>query len=374
MNLTYQDFIIEKEIKSLHLILESVLSSSSPFLNKLKLMKGEKGVVGDIAKEIYRLFVDERWLDGVKQNFFDVTDKSDLVSFFMQGKLPDDYDEDEDPSLPYNIKGRGEMKIGKFIKYILKIADDEISFKPKDKDIEAFVNVYKSISDKSEFEFKLVSGSDISKYYNSGKYFSSHGSLGNSCMAEESKTTFRLYADNPDEVRLLILVDKKTDKISGRSLVWKLSESPCKAKYFMDRIYTNSDSDFYKFRKFAEENKFLYKAFQSSSVETNVIFKYKGETVLGEIKVELDASWRSYPFVDTLCFVNEDRNELSNLPDYGSEWLHTLNGEIRICEDCEGDLIAPWKEGSDKLCDNCCSGHLLLKSKGVKNKINKIIK
>ena len=89
-------------------------------------------------------------------------------------------------------------------------------------------------------------------------YYSSHGALGGSCMADEEKDTFKIYYKNDKKVQLLIYVDNN-DKIHGRALLWKLNTSPCDAKYFMDRVYTNADSDVIKFKNFAEEKGFLYK-------------------------------------------------------------------------------------------------------------------
>lgn len=364
----YDKFIIEKKVESFRLLLETYLYGTGEFLQKLKQIKKEKGVVGEIANVIYDFIVGENYLeyDDVKQNFFDVTSKDDMVSFLMQNKVPDDWEED-DPSLPYNVRGRGEIKIGRVIKYIVSLIDKQGDLKiplPKDKDIEQFVNIYKSTNIKTDFKFKLVKGNDISKYYNRVKYFASNGSLGSSCMAEESKGTFKIYSQNESKVQLLIYIDEKSDKISGRALVWKLKDSPCEARYFMDRVYTNSDSDFYKFRQYAEEKGFLYKQKMNSLIDDNVRFRYKGGDVYGEIRVKIDGDFKSYPFVDTLCFLSLNKKYLSNLTSENCTILHSVYGEDQTCEDCGGDCF----QGSD-YCPSCSSGHEILRRMGIKTNL-----
>lgn len=345
----YDKFIIEKKLESFRLLLETYLYGSGEFLQKIKQIKKERGMVGEIADLIYDYIVGENYLDDrdVKQNFFDLTSKDDMVSFLMQNKVPDDWDEEVDPSLPYNTRGRGEIKIGKVIKYIISVIDKQGDLTiplPKDKDIEQFVNIYKSISISTEFKFKLVKGDDIAKYYNKKRYLTENGSLGNSCMADESKGTFKVYSQNESKVQLLIYIDEKSDKISGRALVWKLKDSPCEARYFMDRVYTNSDSDFFKFRQYAEEKGFLYKQKMNSIIFDNVKFRYKGGDVYGEIKVKLDGAFKNYPFVDTLCFLSEDKKYLSNLSSKNCLILHSVSGQAELCMTCNGTCLD---------CENC---------------------
>jgi hypothetical protein len=376
----YQNFITEKKLfESFELLLETYLSSSSDFLNKLREISKSKGISGEIAKIIVEFIVGENWIEGenVKQNYFDVTDKDNMVSFIMQSKLSeisaDDWDEEIDPSLPYNMRGRGEISVGRLVRYILTLIDktNGLSIKPKDKDIEEFVNLYKSTSVDTNFKFELVKGSDISKYYNQKNYFSMQGSLGGSCMSDETKKIFKIYTENESKVSLLIYRDEKTDKISGRALVWKLKDSPCSAKYFMDRVYSNHDSDFFRFRQYAEENGFLYKQKMNSYFEDNVSFRYKGGDVFGEIRVKLDGDFKNYPFVDTLCFLSKDKKYLSNLPTEDCEILHTVFGDSSKCEDCEGEVFLDRRK--TRICDECSVGHKKLKRLGVRTDINKNI-
>lgn len=286
----------------------------------------------------------------LKQNYLDVTDKDDKVSFIQPNRIPKDWDEEENPSLPYEIKGRNEVSIGKIVRAILKVlidngispfADSAAEF--KDKDIEEFVNNFKAMSVNTKLEFKIVDGSDIAKYYDNKKYYTEAGSLGGSCMAGESKKTFKLYTENPTKVKMLIYVDEN-DKIHGRALLWKLKKSPCEATHFMDRVYTNRDSDVLKFRMHADEKGWLQKKKMNSMTSENVHFVYKGKDVMGEIIVKLDGECRDYPFVDTLCFLSEDGKELSNCPSFNCDVLHSVSGDRESCSSCDGEIV---------FCDEC---------------------
>ena len=373
----YNSFLLEKYKSDLLLLLEAEVYGSSEFILKLQSLSKEKGKTGEIAQSIYDIIDDNSYFSDsdVKQNFFDLTDKDDKLSFIMNSKVPEDWDPEEDSSLPYTMKGRGDVKIGKIIKYLVDLinsGDDDLG-EIKDKDIENFVNAFKASKVDTSMKFKLVKGSDIAKYYNEKKYFSGTGSLGGSCMSDESKKTFEIYTENESKVQLLIYVDKD-DVIHGRAIVWKLKNSPCDAKYFMDRVYVNRDSDQIKFKKFAEDNGFLYKKKMNSYFVDNVKFIYKGKDVLGEVTVKLSKTdFPNYPFVDTMCFLDESSKILSNLPNEDNYILHSVSGECEQCDNCSGEIYTDL-DNKEEICSECCDGHEELKKLGVETKVNKNIK
>jgi hypothetical protein len=370
----YNGFIVRKLITELFSLFESDgVYASSDFLNKLKNLSKNGGNVGQISMAIIDVIEDEEWIDDkyVRQNYFDLTDKDDMVSFLQSNKIPNDWDHDDDPSLPYTSTSRNEVKIGKIIR-LLSSSDeviDRLDFKPKDKDFEEFVNAYKATKVDNSKQFKLVNGSDIHKYYKMENYYSSNGTLGGSCMADEGKSTFRVYTENPKKVQLLILIDND-GKIHGRALVWKLKESPCEAKYFMDRVYTNSDSDVIKFKNFAEEKGFLYKLKNNSYIEDNVNFMYKGKPLMGEIKVKLDGDFKNYPFIDTMCFLSKKMGDLSNIPSKDCYFLHSVSGDCDVCSNCDGDVLIVGEE----FCNECGLGLEKLEEAGIKTKTVKKLK
>lgn len=371
----YNSFLLEKYKSNLLLLLEAEVYGSSDFIFKLQSLSKEKGKTGEIAQAINDIIDDKSYFSDsdVKQNFFDTTDKDDKLSFIMNSKVPEDWDPEENASLPYTMKGRGDVKIGKIIRYLVDLINSDSGDlgEVKDKDIENFVNAFKASKVDTSMSFKLVKGSDIAKYYNEKKYFSRTGSLGGSCMSDESKKTFEIYTENESKVQLLIYVDKD-DMIHGRAIVWKLKDSPCGAKYFMDRVYINRDSDELRFKKFAEENEFLYKKKMNSYLSDNIEFVYKGKDVFGEVTVKLDGDFRYYPFVDTLCFLDEKKKQISNLPSEGNYILHSVSGDCDPCGECDGDIYT--NDENDILCGECCTGHEKLKELGIETKINKNIK
>ena len=332
------------------------------FIFKLKSLSKVKGKTGEIAQCLIDIIEDEKNIPDTltKQNYFDTTDKDDMVSFLAYNKIPQDWDSDDDASLPYGMKGRGEIKIGKVIKALVPMLNIK---SVKDKDVEEFVNQFKASKSDTSMEFKLINGKDIAKYYNEKKYYSRNGSLGGSCMADEEKDTFKIYYKNDKKVQLLIYVDNN-DKIHGRALLWKLNTSPCDAKYFMDRVYTNADSDVIKFKNFAEEKGFLYKLKNNSYVEDNINFMYKGKSLMGEVKVKLDGDFKNYPFIDTMCFLSKKLGDLSNIPSKDCYFLHSVAGDWEICDRCEGEII---DDMDDSYCSECGLGlEKLFKAKIVK--------
>ena len=108
----------------------------------------------------------------------------------------------------------------------------------------------------------------------------------------------------------------------------------------------------------------------NSSIDDNVRFVYKGQEVFGEVSVKLDGDFRKYPFVDTMCFLSENKKTLSNLPDKDSRQLHSVYGASQKCYNCGGSVIII-SGGNKRLCDNCSQGHDTLKELGIETKWNK---
>jgi len=364
----YNGFLLEKLKFEILSLLEGHVYATTDFLMKMKSIAKQPGKVGNIASQILDIIESQQWFSDskIKQNYFDLIDSEDMVGFINQSKVKDKMDDVYDnPELPYTMPGRGEVKIGKIVNYICSLRNISVT----DSDRESFVNAWKASKEDSNIQFKLVSGSDIAEYYNEGNYYNSQGTLGSSCMRDESGKTFKIYTENPEKVKLLIYVDSD-DKVHGRALVWKVKKSPCESKYFMDRIYTNRDSDVIRFKQFADNEGWFYKKNMNSNVDQNVLFVYKGQDFAGEVKLKLKGDFRNYPFLDTMCFLNKDKDSLSNLSDKKCYHLHDVYGERERCECCEGDVILQWS-GHKELCSDCSSGHQTLKKMGIETKWNK---
>jgi len=329
----YNDFLLESQI--INLFLEGTLDASPEFLDRLKMISSKS----DIAYLLYDKFSKEYEVEkNLSQNYIDVTDKDDTISFLSDTKADRlAYDDSR-----YLAKGRSEIKIGRFAKSLLtdKIAmsDLKISKVFTDKEYEDFVNLYKSSNIKSENKFELVKGEDIRKYYYEDSYAYQRGQLGNSCMKHEHcQDYFGIYVENPKTCNLLVYLNSKGE-VLGRAIVWKVSKAPCDAKYFMDRIYTASDSDVIKFKNYADEKGWMTKYKQNCDINDSYFFEYKGELVLGEVKVKIqEFKFDEYPFVDTLSYLND--GYISNISSAGSEQMHDTDGTISMCFSCDGSGV-----------------------------------
>jgi uncharacterized protein (DUF1330 family) len=208
-----------------------------------------------------------------------------------------------------------EMKIGKFIKYI---TGDRF----KDHEIENFVNKYKSILDYNEYDFHIVKGTDMIKWYNEKSYVEGGGSLNSSCMRYGYCSKYlELYCDNPDVVSLVICKKPGTELIYGRALLWKLQEP--RDMYFMDRIYTCEDYMIQKFKRFASDRNWLTKNRQNTDEE---IYD-KNDNLLTLVVNIKNKQYYTYPYMDTLKFYIRFENVLTNknvLEDYDDLKVYLL--------------------------------------------------
>lgn len=337
----FDDFILES--KAAILLLEGNLTASDRFLKRLLAIRQNP-----IADTLYKAFSDEKVIDkDLAQNWVDITDKEDVVTF-----MPDRAASrlDNDKSKIFSAKGRNEIKVGRLARAILT----ELGQLPVDKDIEVFVNTYKSANIDNSKKFELVSGPIIKKYYDGSSYVADKGTLGGSCMkGRDCQTYFKLYTKNPEYCQLLVYLDEN-GKVLGRALLWKLkskelydpnTQSPvdCPAEYFMDRVYVANDSDVIKFVNLAKERGYLYKYKMTYDNRDGMLFKFNDELIFGRIIVKLNRStFRKYPFVDSLCF-NDGDSRISNVgftkddeEDEEGFIMNDTSGDSDECGECNG--------------------------------------
>ena len=228
-------------------------------------------------------------------------------------------------------KSRQEVKIGRAVRALLKAGGKEFL----DKDIEQFVNLYKStidrLNDKFSY-FEVVSGSDIAYWYNHRNYFVRSGTLGNSCMSNVPDRYLEIYTANPNQCSLVIFKSQDdTEKIIGRALLWTLRDG----KKFMDRIYVINDSDVQLFRDYAKENGWYSKYYNNSGADTRA-YSPEGGTVDLNLRITLDKKdYNTFPYLDTLKYFTPGSGILDP---YDGEYLleDTGGGHIGSCEYCNG--------------------------------------
>lgn len=212
-------------------------------------------------------------------------------------------------------QSRNPIGVGRLVRAILKSSGETFS----DSDLEKFVNDYKSSVDlinDAFSRFEVISGDRIANIYHQDNYESDDGTLGQSCMADMPDETFQIYTKNPDVCQLVVLWSKfdasiedgkyKSTKICGRAILWRTREGDM----FMDRIYTNNDSDVELFKKFATKNGWWNKKTQNSS---SIFTVERGtESKSTDYIVDLKVWKGDYPYLDSLCYLNSSSGELSN--------------------------------------------------------------
>ena len=343
----YKSFIIVEKLKELQPILEGNIEYSDLFKEKLFDIKSKSKLV----EKIYDL-ADEFYEDKLlKNNFIDVTDKEDKVSFISQVKFDQISSKTDDDLDPYTVKGRTEIGVGRCVKALADLAKIDFT----DKELEDFVNLYKSKTKTEGEDFELVKGKDIKYWYDEDNYFEDYGEgpLSNSCMKDVDRSYFDIYSDS--KCCQLLILTKKVDKkklLIGRALVWKPSEMTLKddvkfegTKYFMDRIYCMKSSDEQKFLNYAEEKGWLVKAHNNSDNETGMIFKFKGQVVKLKIVCKVEGDCEDYPYMDTLKYLSKEKDEISNIGFIKGYELEDTGGDSGTCDFCDG-------KGADE-CGDC---------------------
>ncbi len=307
----YLDFISETAKSG-----KMMIFYSDDFREILTMIAKENGVANGVARFLLAAEESNQALD--TYTLIDKTEKNDMISYVQSSRFYREYPDTDLEKLfaeaPGLIKGSKFWKTGRTPNYsigrwVRHVFADVYGTPAPDKDIENFVNAYKSTYDamanRSE-GFELVKGEDIRYWYLEDRYEEVSGQLGNSCMRHERCQKYLdIYVQNPESCSLLILKGKDPDKIVGRALIWTLHDGPGVAgKKFMDRIYTIKDSDRLLFEAYAKDNDIL----RSSSSS------YK-------IKVK-EGRYHYYPYMDTFAYLDPENGILtSSWSGSGSDYL-----------------------------------------------------
>jgi hypothetical protein len=294
------------------------------------------GAIGQVVKELTademadlsgssKTYWRNIYLGGFRVVHFKYTDRNGEGEIIMgSGGL--DYQTDEIT--------KSEIGVGRFVRRILDKAGEKVS----DKDLEEFVNKYKSLIQirKEAFtRFKIVSGEDIRSFYSAENYENMDGTLGNSCMRYDKCQKFLdIYVGNSEQVKMIVLMNRKDGtSITGRALLW----TDNLGRKIMDRIYTNNSADETLFKEYAIKNEFLYKERQDSNEDTKLLLNGK---VADEQKavIELPSfDYNYYPYMDTFKNYNPSTGKLSNHNDGSYDYnLEETDGGNGSCEYCGG--------------------------------------
>jgi len=191
------------------------------------------------------------------------------------------------------------------------------------RDVELFNNLYKAALSKTKYEFKIVSGDDIRKYYHQDHYYGNSGSLGNSCMKYDNcQRFFTLYTSNPSTITMLVMLNDSGSSILGRALLWNFDSYK-----IMDRIYTINDEQLsYHFKKWAVENGYMYK--QEQKWNTTLQFELAGKKFEQKFAITIpNHECEKYPYLDTFKFLDKKLGILYNyIPHKEVRTLSTPDG------------------------------------------------
>jgi hypothetical protein len=324
----YIDFIFEAVAKQ-----EMRLYFSDEFRNILKRIQDKSS----IAQALLSSEDSNQMLD--IYTLIDVTEKNDTISLIQVNRITRG-NPDLGETLPYNIrdkkrgsefwtKSRTEIGIGRWTRRIFTEVHKSTVLDSK---IEEFVNLYKSTIDGEDLsKFELVSGEDIKKWYLENSYEEKRGQLGNSCMRyKQCQEYLDIYTKNPEVCQLLILKSEDDkDKITGRALIWKLTNG----SYYMDRIYTINDSDKLLFFDF----------FENWQMENS----YKVSSQNLEVKLG-EHTYKKYPYMDTFVVYNPTtkilRDDEDLWPGQGYIKVQNTNGgfesEDAVYSEWHGEYIS----------------------------------
>ena len=102
MQKKYPSFLLERLKFEIFSLLEGQIYGSTDFILKLKSVGRVSGPVGEIATQLLEVIEKEFWFSesSIKQNYFDLVDSEDMVSFINTSKLKDKSTEiEENPNL-----------------------------------------------------------------------------------------------------------------------------------------------------------------------------------------------------------------------------------------------------------------------------------
>lgn len=279
--------------------------------------------------------------------------------FLPESKL--DFNIDTNELLNDLAKLKQTIRIGRGVRALLKAAGKSFT----DKEIEDFVARYKAAwQQDSNIEnfIHLIEGDEIAYWYNVKNYrfADSKGTLGNSCMRRAPVSFFDIYVDNPEVCKMLILKSKDDEtKILARALVWTLSKPEVT---FMDRVYYSDASEYEVFKKYAHDKGWYYKSHNSST--EHFILLGKDDTINEICKVSIKPhNYESYPYMDSLKFINCTRGFLTNDRDANVDYrLESTSGEaFDVYEECErcggsGSIYCLDCDGDGKVTCSDCNG------------------
>lgn len=272
----------------------SDIYTTQEFRNILKIFADKS----TYAKLLLKKRINKDMLQDDHINYFDIS-KSDMskISYLTKDRIDLISQSEEDDF--WSTSRRYKGKPGAFINKIFKDVPN--------KEVENFATLWKTFSLEKAFNFKVVEGEDVRKYYSEDHHHKCSGSLENSCMKyDKCQKYLDIYVDNG--VKMLVMFFKETDEILGRALLWETIDG----KKVMDRIYTVYDEEYLNhFIKWADDNDYYYKTKQNWFQAIQFTKKGKSDEFKFEIKLN-NSDYKYYPYLDTFKFLDKNSGTISN--------------------------------------------------------------
>lgn len=194
----------------------------------------------------------------------------------------------------YTSKLRQSSKVGR----ILKKLNDKYTEKEIEDFSNKFIGTYKILKENIDERLFVVTGDDITFWYDEINYLKAGGTLNSSCMrGSDKKNRLSLYSKYPDKIALCILIDENK-KLCARALIWRLDNG----EIFMDRIYYVSPIHEVVLLNYAKQN--------------NIKTKNEGYNNSKRLEVSIDITdkdWLNRPYLDTFKFYNSINKKITNI-------------------------------------------------------------
>lgn len=253
-----------------------------------------------IAKLLLSRRINKDLLQADHVNFIDISKtEMDKISYLTQDRIAQISQSDTHDF--WTTSRRYKVKPGAFINKMFKNIPG--------REVEKFATLWKTFSIEKNFNFKIVSGEDIRKYYLADKHYSDTGTLDSSCMKHpKCQKYLNIYVENPN-VKMLIMTFGDTEQMLGRSLLWETMDG----KKVMDRIYTVNDEEYLNhFIKWSDDNGYYSKKFQN--FRSAVQWKKGSQYYDFELSVKIENyDFEYYPYLDTFKFLDIQEGILSNV-------------------------------------------------------------
>jgi hypothetical protein len=280
-----------------------------------------------LLDRINELLTDEARMLSVRFNEFE-------ISYLPKGKQPV-------YSSP-GTWGRENRQTAKPARIVQKVLAQKYSCK----EFEDFSNWLKAELVNSG-DFHLVTGPDITRYYNADTYLKEEGTLGNSCMRYDTCSSyFTVYEDHAK-----MLVCLRQGKLIGRAIVWTVGD-----KTLMDRVYTCFDYLENQFIDYARANKWYHRV-SNELLENRETQEWLGPDsdyktpVRLDLSISLGKSYDYMPYVDSFRYYDPDALTINTIWKRGMYFLDCTDGEYY--DGCDDDYDEDDEDCEEYTCEAC---------------------